>query len=221
MAQLEPIRVNNDVFPSCHSRRTIIKCCGALGLSLAGIVERSPGVLALPAVRVAAPTIVRGDDCLATVSVVVTLSGATRGVGYEAYGDVMEWDDPDDDADVCCALMPQSTTSGGAERLTLELKGQVMAADLGLVKGIGPASDETSSTDLVELFARVWVRNLETAVETGPWDSPLRVAVATTALAWTESGQFPGSELLVPRGSAPDSARGEASRRLPPQACTS
>ena len=221
MAQLEPIRFNNDVFPSRHSRRAIIKCCGALGLSLSGIVERSPGVLALPAVRVAAPTIVRGQDCLATVSVVVTLSGTTRGVRYEAYGDVVESDDPDDDADVCCALVPQSTTSEGAERLTLELRGQVMAAELGLVKGIGPASDETSSPDLVELFARVWLRDLDTAVEIGPWDSPLRVAVATTALAWTESRQFPGSELLIPRGNVPTSTRGGARPTLPPQACTS
>ena len=160
MAQPEPIHLNNDAFPSRHSRRAIIKCCGAVGLSLSGIAERSSDALALPAVRVAAPTIVRGKDCLATVSVVVTLSRITRGVRYEAYGDVMESDDPDDDADFCCALVPQSTSSGGAERLTLELKGRVMAAELGLVKGIGPASDETSSPDLVELFARVWVRDL-------------------------------------------------------------
>jgi hypothetical protein len=221
MAQLEPIRLNNDAFQSRLSRRAIIKYCGAVGLSLSGVGVHSSDALALPAVRVAAPTIVRGDGCRATVSVVVTLSGVTRGVRYEAYGDVMESDDPDDDADLCCALVPQSTTSEGAERLTLELKGQVMAADLGLVKGIGPASDETFSPDLVELFARVWVRDLTAAVESGPWDSPLRVAVASTALAWTESGQFPGSELLIPRGGVLDSTRGEASRPLPPQACAS
>src|SRR5215211_5076139 len=135
MAQREPIRINNDAFPSRHSRRAIIKCCGAIGLSLAGIAERSWDALAVPAVSVAAPTIVRGDNCLATVSVIVTMSHVTRGVRYEAYGDVMESDDPDDDADVCCALVPQSTTSSGTERLTLELQGAVLAAELGLVKG--------------------------------------------------------------------------------------
>ena len=41
MAQREPIRLNNDAFPSRHSRRAIIKCCSALGLSLAGIAERA------------------------------------------------------------------------------------------------------------------------------------------------------------------------------------
>ncbi len=209
MSQPERIHLSLEAFAKHQSRRAILKSCGAVGVALSGISARSRDALALPSVSVAPPKIVRGEDCRATVSVVVTLAGIAHDVRYEVYGDLLESDEPDGEPDVCCALTPRVTITSHVARQSLELTALVMAADLGLVKGTGPASDETFSRDLVELFARIWLRDLTTALESGPWDSPIRVAVASTASAWTQPSQFPGNDLLVPR------------RGMPPQACAS
>jgi hypothetical protein len=160
----------------------------------------------------APPTILRGADCDVTVSLLVTLSGIVPGVRYEVYGDLMESDDPDGDPDVCGALAPYVTAADHQKRQVVKVIAQVRAADLGLVKGIGPARDEVISPDLVELFARIWLRDLTTGMAHGPWDSPMRIAVSSAALDWTQRSSFPGSDLLVPRGGMP---------ATPSQACTS
>ena len=222
MTQVEQIVITDSPSRGEISRRAVIRRLGAIGLSLAGITRVClQDALAALEVTVARPTVTRLDTCMATISVLLTISSLASGARYEAYGDVMESDEPDGEPDPCCALTPQPILSGAHESHTLLLKGEATAADLGLVKGIGPASDETFSPDLVELFARVWLRDLATGDRYGPWESPPRVAVASSALAWTQLQQFPGSELLTPRGGAGSTAYGRDGIHLPPQACAS
>lgn len=212
MTHLDRLDLSHAVVVRSQSRRTILKACGAFGVALSGMGQWSLDALAAPLVRVTPPKIVRDADCDATVSVVVTLTRLAPGVRYEVSGDLMESDDPDDDPDGCGALTPHVTPDNHQGRQVVELTAQLRAADLGLVKGIGPARDEAFSPDLVELFARIWLRDLTTGMAHGPWDSPMRIAVSRAVLDWTRRGGFPGSTLLVPRGGMP---------AAPPQACVS
>jgi len=202
------------------SRRAIIKDLGTLGLSIYGVAQVGTRyALAAPSVTVAAPRVVRTDDCLDTVLVRVTIADARPGIRYEAYGDGMESDDPGGDPDFCCTLDPQSTRIGDRNPHVLLLTGEATAADMGLVKGVGPANDETFSPDLVELYARIWIRDLDTNIEHGPWESPPRVMVTSARLDWQHARRFPGSELLTPRGGTPSGSRDGIGQPLPPIAC--
>ncbi len=111
MAQPESIRRKTDTFQRRHSRRALIKSCGAFGVALMGMRQWSPDALAAPVVSVAPPTILRDADCDATVSVVVTLTRLAPGGRYEVSGDLMESDDPDGEPDACGALAPHVTLS--------------------------------------------------------------------------------------------------------------
>jgi hypothetical protein len=201
------------------TRRACVKRIAALGLAVPGSATGWPRTaLAVPAVTVAPPTIERQANCTAHVSVRVTIAGLPPGVRYEVSGDIMESDERDGNRDdVGCALDPQSTPVGPTEKYVLLLTATAMAADLGLVKGYGPASDEAFSPDLVELYARIWLRDLATGDRYGPSESPLRVAVASGALAWTQATQLPGSALLTPRRATPVS--GGSGVPLPSQEC--
>ncbi len=185
--------VNAPIIPL--SRRTMLKTAGAFALTWAGISARSRAVLAAPVVAVAAPAIDRIDECLASYSIRVTLADAAPGARYEAFGDLLEWDE-DIGASDFCGTIPASPVVSRGEETEILLEGQVLATDLGLVKGLGPASDETFSPDLVELFARIWLRELDTSERYGPWDSPRRVAVTLEQRAW-QIGRYPGSEFVI------------------------
>ena len=212
MPQTNPLHQRHQVLVRSQSRRTILKSCGAFGVALMGMRQWSPDALAAPVASVAAPNLLRDADCFATVSVAVTLSGISPRVRYEVHGNLMDLDEPDGDPDVCGVLPAQATSANHQQRQVVVVTAQMRAADLGLVKGMGPSHDETFSPDLVELFARIWLRDLTTGDERGPWDSPVRVVVSSAALDWTHPRPFPGSELLVPRSGKP---------AAPPQACIS
>ncbi len=200
------------------TRRAILKYAWAMGLSWHGVVGGSARrALAAPLVRVNPPMIVHSGSCTMTVSVKVIIAGSP-GDRFAVFGDILDADEPDGDADLCCALLPQSTVAGDRGFVSLFLEGHADAADLGLVKGIGPASDEAFSPDLVELFARVWLRDIGTDERYGPWESPRRVAVASDARAW-EAGRFPGNEFLTTGGRGLSRAHDPMGMSLPPQKC--
>jgi hypothetical protein len=202
------------------SRRALFRRGGALGFSLAGFTAAWPRpVLAAPAVTVAAPEIGRLEGCRAPISVAVTLSGVAPGVRYEAYGVVMEADGPAGVDDYCCALRPQSAEAGDQQASTLLLTRQAMATDLGLQRGMGPANDETSSPERVQLYARVWVRDLATGDRFGPWESPRLTALPNPRLIGARPVGLPGSQLMTPRGGATFSENDSIGLPLPPQAC--
>jgi hypothetical protein len=199
------------------SRRAVFTLGAAVVSGLAAGWSQS--VQAAPTVTVEAPTIVPKEYCTAIVSVRITIADVASDVRYEVYGDLMESDEPDGDPDLCCPLNPQATPPGVAPPHRLLLTRQAMVADLGLVRGLGPASDESYSPEFVELFARIWIRDLTSDDHYGPWESPLRVAAASGALDWTHLGPFPGSELLVPRGRPSLPIDTGVGVPLPPQAC--
>jgi len=171
-----------------------------------------------PRARVAAPRIQRQPGCLAQVTVAVDLMDLVPGTFYELTGDLLEWDEPDDDPDLCCHFMALPVPAEPASPRPVLLTARVLASQLGLVKGAGPARDETSSPDLVELVARVWLRDLTAGTAMGPWDSPVRLAVASANLAWTPEDEAPGSLLQVPRESRAGGAWPTIGQ--PPQACS-
>jgi hypothetical protein len=207
-----------DIVSLRQSRRAVLKEIGAICIAVSGVSAVWPRkALAAPTVTVAAPTLIHAQDCMATVLVLVSIAGASPGERYEASGNIMESDEPDGDPDICCELSPQPFSAGHGKTLELRLEGHARSADLGLVKGVGPASDEAFSPDLVELFARVWIRDLASGQRYGPWESPLRVAVASAAREWSQVRRFPGSELLTPRGRV----NGGGEPLLPPLACAS
>jgi hypothetical protein len=176
-------------------------------------------VLAAPAVTVAAPRIMRLVGCLAPVAVAVTLADVTPGVRYEVSGDIMEADEPDGEDDFCCRLDPQATVPGEHPPFTLLLTREVIAMDLGLQRGMGPAADETDDSERIQLFARVWVRDLTSGDRFGPWESTRRIVVPSPQLLWTRRETLPGSELMTPHGEPSSSRRESFSLPVPPQAC--
>lgn len=198
--------------PKRLSRRTLLRQCGALGGGL-GLAPGWPWASdAAPVVRVAPPTITR-DGCTAVVSVQVTIVPAKPGLRYVVHGELWEGDDPDGDPDFAGALEPYETPPLPAESVPILLHGRFLAAALGLEKGVGPASDEAYSPDLAELYARVTMRDQASGIDFGPWDSPVRVAVAEETRDWTGTQRVPSSnDLLLPRG-----GRGA---EKPPRACT-
>jgi hypothetical protein len=200
------------------SRRRAIVRWGAASTSFMGAWPGWPGsagvTAAPPRVAVSPPLIVR-DGCIARVSVQIALTRATIDHRYELVGELWEADDPDGEPDRCCALDSRRTAALETDRVTVVLEGRFLTRELGLEKGVGPAGDETYSPDLAEIFARVWVRDLTLGTRYGPWDSPLRVAVAQDTRDWTGTRRSSGDALAIPRGSGPDSPTA-----LPPRACT-
>lgn len=176
----------------------------ALGAgAVAAMAAGRPGhARAAPTLTIAPPTLEHAEPCKATVAVQVTIGDLAPGVPYAMFGELWEADEPDGQADFCGEFEPR-VISAGATSQQLVLTRGVLVANIGLVKGFGPASDETSSPDLVELFARVWLRHLERGTEYGPWESPRRVAVAISAAEWARPPSYPGSELSAPRGNQP------------------
>jgi hypothetical protein len=166
---------------------------------------------------VSAPRIQRQPGCLTLVSVVVDLANLVPGVAYELAGDLLEWDEPDGDPDLCCQFDALPVPADPVPSRQAHLTARVLASQLGLIKGAGPARDETFSPDLVELTARVWLRDLATETTHGPWDSPVRVVVSSANRAWTPEDEAPANLFQVPRG---DPAR-DASPAIgqPPPAC--
>lgn len=204
------------------TRRVILKHGCALGLSVAGALAALPRqTLAAPLAIVSPPRVVRAEECTVMVSVKVGLAGLTPGVSYEVGGDILEGDEPDEEPDFCCTLNAVRTPLVEQPTSTLHLIRQAMAVDLGLVRGIGPAADESYSPDLVELFARIWLRDLATGDRFGPWDSPRRVAVAHGELSWLPPRAFPGGEFLSPRGDPPATVPAGVGQPLPRKLCAS
>jgi hypothetical protein len=184
-----------------------------LGLSVTAMVAGWPHpVLAAPVVNVAAPKIMRLVGCRAPVAVAVTLSAVTPGIRYEASGEILEEDDWDGEDDYCCTLNPQETPPGEPPYALL-LTRKVLATDLGLQRGHGPASDELSYPERVALYARVWVRDLASGDRFGPWESPRLIVVSNPRLLWAPPEGLPGREFMTPSG------RNSARQPLPPQAC--
>ncbi|MFN8590475.1 MAG: hypothetical protein U0031_03355 [Thermomicrobiales bacterium] len=198
------------------TRRTIVlRGLASLGIGfppLATAVDTSLDV------RVAPPMVTRGPGCDATVRVSLTIAGIALGRSIEVSADLIETDAPDDDPDPCFVFPARIVRILEQHPYAVSLTCTAMAAAMGLVKGVGPAADEIYSPDLVELVARVWLRDVVTGEAFGPWLSPTRVAISSGALAWTPDDQQRGQTLLEPPPSWPRSRDG-ASRHLPPQAC--
>lgn len=189
--------------PSC-SRRALLR--GGLGLGLALVLpaalQPAPALAAI-VVRVSAPRIKRTGDCLADVAVDVTLSDLPAASSYLLSGDILEADTSTEDADYCCTLHPVQVDLQPGQRRLLTLTQQATSVDLGLVRGLGPATHEAFSPNLVELFARIWLRDLATDDVLGAWDSPQRVAVSRALPGWMPSAHLQSNPLLTPRGPAP------------------
>lgn len=206
---------------SAHrSRRMLLRGGTGLVLALAGPRGRgSATAQAAPTLRVAAPQIVATDACLVTVSVTVTLMNVPIPHRYALYGDLLEWDADTEDAQFCCTLDAQHVlvTTGTTPQLTL--RQQATAVNLGLVRGLGPAEDERYSPDLVELFARIWIRNLETEEVLGAWDSPQRIVVSRSARSWAPPRHALGNPLITPRPNSPSTTNVTGGNVLSPGSC--
>lgn len=202
------------------TRRTMLKHGFAFGLHLAGMTLPTPRqAMAAPLASVSPPRIALAAQCMATVSVNVSLAGLLPGDRYEVRGDILEDDDPDDEPDFCCTLNPDTTPFIEQPVHTLLLTRQAMAVDLGLMRGVGPAADEALSPDLVELFARVWVQDLATGDRFGPWESPRRIAVSKARIFWTEARGTPAWDLLAPRGEPPATVPAGGGEAAPRKEC--
>jgi hypothetical protein len=211
----------NDPVPASRSRRALLR--GGLGLGLAltprGVVQSAPALAAL-AVRVAAPRITRIDDCHATIAVDVTLADVPTAGGFLLYGDILEADAGTEETEFCCTLHPAYVDLTPQQTLLATLSQQAMAVDLGLVRGLGPAAHEAFSPDLVELFARIWLRELTTDDVLGPWGSPQRIAVSRTLPGQMPSGSLLGNPLMTPRGPASAMVTASDGRPLAPLPCS-
>jgi hypothetical protein len=150
------------------SRRTVLRSMSALPVFLTAGDLLQRGAVESPSARVAAPTIERQGGCTALASAAVVLSRLAPGELYELSGEILEVDEPDGDPDLCCHFEPLTFAAGPDPSRTVLLATRVMISRLGLLKGMGPAQDETFSPDLVELMARVWLRDLATGAEHGP-----------------------------------------------------
>lgn len=210
------------------SRRALLWRGYALGLGV--IATRGNSVAAgnaALAVVVAAPQVVRNADCLATVSAMVTLTGLLPGVRYLLTGEIWGGDDGGDTADFCCSLDPQllQITDQGVHRRLLNR--QVAVGDLLRASGMGPARDEADSKGQVELFARVWLRDLtrsergktwESPVQDGPWDSPVQVIANRRQEGWTYSRIEHDNPLMLPRGDVANNHE-SVGQPMPREAC--
>lgn len=189
------------------SRRVFVASLGVVLISPPALRLQPPSsARGMLQVRVAPPTVARVAACVREVRVKVMVAGSPDDARYHAYGEIWEADEPEGDADFCCELIAQPILIAANRSLQFLLSGKALAAEIGVVKGVGPAQDETDSPDLVELFARIWLRDDATGETLGPWQSPWRSAVASTARDWSPNPKFPGSMLAPPRG-------------RPPQAC--
>lgn len=204
-----------DARPVRFTRRALIWRGYALGLGAIATHAHSVAAgSAASAVVVAAPQVVRNADCLATVSAMVTLTGLLPHVRYVLTGEILEADDGGDAADFCCSLDPQLvqiTDQGVHHRL---LNRQVTVSDLLRASGMESARDEADSKGQVELFARVWLRNLTVSERGKPWDSPVRVIANRRQEGWTYSQAEPDNPLMLPRGD--DARYREGAEQQPP-----
>ncbi|MFN8662916.1 MAG: hypothetical protein U0075_13565 [Thermomicrobiales bacterium] len=130
----------------------------------------------------------------------VTLTGLMPGAHYVLSGAVFEADGWVENADFCCSLDPQTVVITDLGHHYRRLNRQAIAADLGLLKGMGPARDEEVSAKGVELFARIWLRDLTRRKQAGPWDSPSRVVASRSQAGWTSSPQQDDNPLMLPHG---------------------
>lgn len=205
-----------------RSRRGLLRSGLGLGIALVEqcVVQPVPAQAALT-VQVAAPRITRTDDCQATVSVAVILEAVSEKRRYHLYGDVLEAETDENDAEFCCALRPRHALLLPGLTRSVTLTQQAMAVDLGLVRGLGPAANETFSPDLVELFARIWLHDLATDEVLGPWDSPQRIAVSRSLPGVMPPASLQANPLMTLRGSASATITASDSRRLPPLPCSS
>lgn len=208
--------------PGHLSRRAVLHHAGALGFIMAGhSTATSAAASAAPSVAVAAPHVVRNPGCLATVSVLVTLTGLMPGAHYVLSGAVFEADGWVENADFCCSLDPQTVVITDLGHHYRRLNRQAIAADLGLLKGMGPARDEEVSAKGVELFARIWLRDLTSRKQAGPWDSPLRVVASRSQAGWTSSPQQDDNPLMLPHGGRSATNHESVGLPMPPEACWS
>jgi hypothetical protein len=206
--------------PASRSRRGLLLSGLGLGFALAtGGVVRPPSAQAAMDVQVAAPRITRTNDCQATVSVDITLVDAPSERRYLLYGDILEAETGTEEADFCCTLHARHALVSPGMTRDVTLTQQAMAVDLGLVRGMGPAANEAFSPDLVELFARIWLRDLATEEVLGPWDSPQRIAVSRALPGLMPSENLLGNPLMTPRGPAPAITSASDSWALPLLPC--
>ncbi len=192
--------IHADAQPPRVSRRALVWHGWVLGVTLASPRTVSAALDAQPSVSVTPPRVIRNAGCLATVSVIVTLTGLVPDVHYILSGVVLEADGGDDAADFCCALDPQTVvvTDPGSHRR--HLNRQVVVADLGLLKGLGPARDEDAAQDQVELFARIWLHDLTMPDPFAPRDSPPQVVESRSQEDWAYPRHDGDNPLMVPRG---------------------
>jgi hypothetical protein len=162
---------------------------------------------------------VRHPGCLATVSVLVTLTGLLPGVRYILTGAVFEADGWVENADFCCSLDPQTVVVTDPGQHVRRLNRRAIAADLGLLSGMGPAWDEDVSAAGVDLFARIWLRELTRRDRNGPWDSPVRGVASRSQAGWTYSRPQDDNPLMVPHGVGAITNHESIGQPMPPEAC--
>lgn len=177
------------------SRRTI---CATL---LASFLTPARRAAAIPTVSVGAPRVERAGTCLATVTVRVVLADLDDEATYRVGGELLEFDNTLEDADFCGFLPPRTLAPGHTTATAVQLTQTLPTAQVGMVRGFGPASDETGSRDLVEVFARVWVQDLDTGEDLGVWDSPQRVLVSSAGWPQRPPGGIRPPDLMLPRQS--------------------
>lgn len=170
-----------------------------LTVGLLAALLRAEPARAAPAVVVASPVVDRIDDCLATVSVRVRLNSLRPGTRYAVGGTLLELDTAPENADVCGEFPPRifvAAPGGAAAELLAQ---RVSAAQIGLWRGVGPASDEEESADLVELAAEAWLRDLDAGEDLGRWQSAPRVLVSRAVRELPGNERIDPADLMFPR----------------------
>lgn len=205
------------------SRRSLLCAARAGGVVLAGApLGLSSRVLAAPTITVAAPHVDRIEHCEAWVSSLVTLDEVAAETRYAVFGNLLEADDREERAECCAKLDQQSTRQGGPARQTLRLTCHASAGDMRFMRDAGPTRNETDSADDVELFIRIWIRNVLTDEVLGPWNSPQHVAFTNSWLTGISRLGLHADGLWLPHsGRAPEAGPSSSALPLPPQMCLS
>lgn len=182
------------------SRRALVQGGRFLGLAfVCSRVMPSVRVSAAPAVTVSTPQIDLIAHCQAVISVLVSIDTTSMTRSFSIFGDLLERDAHERRTEHCGTLVPQTTSHPVPAPHVLRLTCNASAANLGLMRGVGPAHNETDDAEDVELFARIWVRDLSTREVFGPWDSPQCKAITNAWLTETQRLDLRTDDLQLPR----------------------